>query len=118
MNVDAQPDTGLPSQVEAGLSQMLADWADRYAVTPATAEAIRRAILETPRVEAWPAFGYEWWQEVLEPLARLVAQVHVPAAAVPTVADVAGTGAPRPLRLRPQREGRGGARYRPYLRLT
>lgn len=122
MSMNAHPHSVLPPPVAAALSQMLAQWADRHALRPVQAEAIRRAILEVPREKGPPAFEYEWWQEFFELITGVVTHATAPAlavaAAVSTMPELAGAGALWPHRRWPQPGGTGGTGYLPYLRLT
>lgn len=95
---------------EVRLDRLLGRWADRMALSPARAEAIRAAVLEAPEVVA--ELDIEWWQGFFRRMSAVMEGSRRSAQAGATAVE-----AVRPF-LRVGAGMAGASDYRPYLRLT
>lgn len=97
-----EKDLGLPPEAEARLDGLLAAWAERRRLSPASSREIRRAILASPaaRPATSAGLGWEWWQGVMSPLTIALTQAGR-TSVDPQVSKTTGT-----------------VFVRPYLRLT
>jgi hypothetical protein len=68
MNAGQPEDFALPTSDDA-LSHLLEQWAHRYGVSDAQAEAIRRTIMATPNKP-----DYDWWRALMDQISAVVIQ--------------------------------------------